>query len=51
MMKVQWNEKQCSHSGQCVKSLPDVFKIENGQFIIEPDKATKDEIIKVILCT
>ena len=47
-MKVQWNEKQCSHSGQCVKSLPDVFKVENGRFIIEPNKATEDEIIKVI---
>ena len=47
-MKIQWDEKQCSHSGLCVKSLPEVFKVENGQFIIEPAKATKAEVIKVI---
>ncbi len=48
MIKVQWNEKQCSHSGQCVRSLPDVFKVENGRFITEPDKATENEVVKVI---
>jgi len=47
-MKIQWDEKQCSHSGQCVKSLPEVFKIENEQFIIDPDKATETEVVKVI---
>jgi len=47
-MKIQWDEKQCSHSGQCVKSLPEVFKVENGQFMIEPDKATEDEVVNVI---
>ena len=47
-MKIQWDEKQCSHSGQCVKSLPEVFKVENGKFMIDPDKATEDEVVNVI---
>jgi uncharacterized Fe-S cluster protein YjdI len=47
-MKIQWDEKQCSHSGQCVKSLPEVFKVENGQFMIEPDKAAENEVVNVI---
>lgn len=47
-MKIQWDEKQCSHSGQCVKSLPEVFRVENGQFMIDPDKATEDEVVNVI---
>jgi uncharacterized Fe-S cluster protein YjdI len=47
-MKIQWDENQCSHSGQCVKSLPEVFKVENGQFIIEPDKGTEGKVLEVI---
>ncbi len=47
-MNIQWDEQKCSHSGLCVKSLPEVFKIENGQFIIEPDKAAHDEVNNVI---
>jgi len=47
-MNIQWDEKKCSHSGLCVKSLPEVFKVENGQFMIDPDKATEDEVVKVI---
>ncbi len=47
-MKIQWDENQCSHSGQCVKSLPEVFKVENGQFIIEPDKGTEGKVLDVI---
>ncbi len=47
-MKIQWDENQCSHSGQCVKSLPEVFKVENGQFIIEPDKGTEGKVVDVI---
>ena len=47
-MKIQWDEQKCSHSGNCVKSLREVFKVVNGQFIIEPDKAAHDEVISVI---
>jgi len=47
-MNIQWDEKQCSHSGLCVKSLPEVFKVENGQFMIDSDKATEDEVVNVI---
>ncbi len=35
-MKVVWNDKACCHSGNCVKTLPEVFKVENGQFVIQP---------------
>lgn len=47
-MKIQWDKQKCSHSGNCVKSLPEVFKVVDGQFIIEPDKATSAEVDKVI---
>lgn len=44
MIKVNWDEGICSHSGECVKGLPAVFKIENGQFVIDEKGATEDEI-------
>jgi uncharacterized Fe-S cluster protein YjdI len=46
-MKVTWNEDVCSHSGQCVTNLPDVFKIENDTLAIYPDAAAEEEVRKV----
>jgi uncharacterized Fe-S cluster protein YjdI len=47
-MKIQWDKQQCTHSGNCVKSLPEVFKVVDGQFVIESDKTTDAGIVKVI---
>jgi len=38
-MEIEWNANQCCHSGNCVRSLPEVFRVENGQFLIQPEKA------------
>jgi uncharacterized Fe-S cluster protein YjdI len=38
-MRVDWDSKVCIHSGNCVKALPQVFKIENGKFVIDPSAA------------
>jgi uncharacterized Fe-S cluster protein YjdI len=47
-MKVNWDSKACCHSGNCVKSLPEVFKIESGNFVIQPENATEAEVLKVV---
>ncbi|MEO6421536.1 MAG: (4Fe-4S)-binding protein [Candidatus Nitrotoga sp.] len=47
-MKIQWDKQKCSHSGSCVKSLPEVFKVVDGQFVFEPDKAAYDEVVNVV---
>lgn len=47
-MNVQWDSEKCCHSGLCVKTLPEVFKIKNGQFVIEPEQADDESIRKVI---
>ena len=47
-MKVNWDSKACSHSGKCVGALPEVFKIENGQFVIEPENASEAEVLKAV---
>ena len=47
-MKVLWDETKCCHSGNCVKTLPQVFKIESGQFVIETENASEEEIRSVV---
>lgn len=38
-VQVAWDKNVCIHSGNCVKTLPEVFRVENGQFIIDPSAA------------
>lgn len=47
-MNVHWNSKACCHSGNCVKSLPEVFKIVGGNFVIEPQNASETDVQKVV---
>ncbi|MGZ8153423.1 MAG: (4Fe-4S)-binding protein [Methylovulum sp.] len=47
-MQVEWDQNKCRHAGVCVKSLPEVFKVEEGQFVIDPSQASEGEIIDVI---
>lgn len=47
-MKITWDQDTCIHAGNCVKTLPQVFKIENEAFVIDTQGATDDEIAKVV---
>lgn len=40
-LEVAWDSNVCSHSGNCVKTLPQVFKVEGGKFVI--DTAAADD--------
>ena len=40
-MKVNWDEEVCTHSANCVKSLPQVFKVEGGKFVIDPSAGVR----------
>ena len=46
-MNVKWNEKICIHAGECVKNLPNVFKVVDKKFVIDKSSATEDEIKRV----
>ena len=46
-MNVKWNEKVCIHAGECVKNLPNVFKVVDEKFVIDKGAATEDEIKRV----
>ena len=34
-MKVSWDESVCIHAGKCVQGAPEVFKVEDGKFVID----------------
>ena len=50
-MKVNWNDKICIHAGECVKNLPNVFKVVDEKFVIDESGAPEDEVKRVVrLC-
>lgn len=48
MLKITWDEKICVHSGNCVKTLPTVFQVKDGKFVIVPDGAPEEQIRKTV---
>ena len=48
MLKITWDSKICTHSGNCVKNLPSVFQVKDGQFVIVPDGASEEQIMKTV---
>lgn len=46
-MQVKWDEHKCCHAGVCVQELPEVFKVENGEFVINTEAASKEAIAEV----
>lgn len=47
-MKINWDDKVCVHAGECVKNLPEVFKVEDGKFVIDQSGASEGEIKRVV---
>ena len=43
-MKITWDQDTCIHAGKCVQGSPNVFKIEDGQFVIDETGAPEEEI-------
>ena len=38
----------CIHSAKCVNSLPSVFQVKDGNFVIIQDGATEDKIRETV---
>ncbi len=47
-MKVEWNYAACCHSTKCVTTLPEVFKVVDGHFLIHPDAAPEEAVRAVV---
>ena len=47
-MKLSWDSNACTHSGNCVKGLPQVFKVEDGKFVIDENGAPDEAIQRAV---
>ena len=47
-MKVKWDESTCIHAGKCVENLPTVFKVEDGEFVIDQSGASEEAIRETV---
>ncbi|MDH3360768.1 MAG: (4Fe-4S)-binding protein [Nitrosopumilus sp.] len=47
-MKVTYDKTICTHSANCVKTLPSVFQVKDGNFVITQDGATEEQIRKTV---
>lgn len=47
-MEIKWDNNKCIHSAECVKNLPSVFMVKDGQFVIDSSGAPADEIDRVV---
>ena len=45
---MSWVEWVCIHAGKCVQEAPEVFKIEDGKFVIDTSAASEDKITDVV---
>ena len=43
-LQVDWDSKVCIYSGNCVKTLPEVFRVEHGKFVIDPAAASEERV-------
>jgi uncharacterized Fe-S cluster protein YjdI len=46
--QIAWDPTRCCHSAHCVKTLPQVFMVRDGQFVIQPDAAPEDAVREVV---
>ncbi|SET14868.1 Uncharacterized Fe-S cluster protein YjdI [Nitrosomonas marina] len=47
-MKVTYDANTCIHAGNCVNSLPAVFKVVDGKFMIDQAGASDAEIRQTV---
>ena len=47
-MQVTYDANVCIHAGNCVKSLPAVFKVVDGQFVIDQQGASAAAIRQTV---
>jgi uncharacterized Fe-S cluster protein YjdI len=47
-MHVTYDPKVCIHAANCVKTLPSVFKVVDGQFVIDHQGASEAAIRQTV---
>ena len=47
-MKVIYDTQVCIHAGNCIKSLPPVFMVVDGQFVVDQQGASEAAIRQTV---
>ena len=47
-LQVTWDKDVCIHSANCLKTLPQVFKVEQGKFVIDPSAADDGKVLATV---
>jgi len=47
-MEVKFDDGACQQAGECVKGLPEVFKVVDNSFVIDASKATEEAIRETV---
>ena len=47
-MNVTYDANVCTHAGKCVGGAPEVFKVEDGQFVIDVTAAPEERVREVV---
>ncbi len=47
-LNITWDKDVCSHSGNCVKTEPKLFKMENGKFVFDPGAVSDEAARKAV---
>lgn len=47
-MKVVWEKSVCSHSGNCVRTLPNACSVVDGGLVVDVTKASEQDIKKIV---
>jgi uncharacterized Fe-S cluster protein YjdI len=47
-MQVTYDAQECIHTGNCVKSLPAVFKVVDGRFVVDQQGVSEAAIRQTV---
>jgi uncharacterized Fe-S cluster protein YjdI len=43
-MKINYDGDVCQHAGICVQTLPKVYMIKDGKFVVDSTQATEEDL-------
>lgn len=47
-MQVTYDANVCVHAGECVKGSPEVFKVVDGEFVIDQSAESEEDIRRTV---
>ncbi|MGD0073403.1 MAG: (4Fe-4S)-binding protein [Candidatus Binataceae bacterium] len=47
-LNITWDKDVCSHSGNCAKAAPNLFRKEDGKFMLDPGAVSDEAARKAV---